>query len=392
MSNSPMNNNRGISILGFLFAIVSILAIILITLVIMVIWPVAIGPRPGTIPHVSNALTPAQPNAPIDTTNTPIALPQADYSTVVDVFTTLTQTKKFVVGVGNETGPYSYAETTGSDTYAGFEVEFVKELARRWSQHAGPITVEFVGLDITRRFTAVKDGIVDFTIAAIPNTAKNCQDAEMICTKKPYITDELKILVRASATQINDAMEVSQFCDYFQPPTLIGFITGTAAQVELPRIFSQCSFELSAEQYKEYTNREQAVQGVLTKEVAGYITHGRVLEFYSQQSSDPDQLKVVGLHSVAESGSTESFPFQVSLVVVLKEDRIGLRDLIDLTLVAMQDDQTYLQLYSNEAYGKYLGELPNLVPIRAVDCQAIELAWNKVKSPENNATKPVCAG
>lgn len=385
-----MNNSRGISILAFLFGIVSILAIILIALVILMIWPVVSGQLPGPAAQPPNA--PAQPSTPTDTTNTPTALPQSDYTTLADVFTTLTQTKKIVVGVSNEAGPYSYAETTGSDIYTGFEVEFVKELTRRWSQTVGPIAVEFVGLDITRRFTAVKDGLVDFTIAAVPNTAKNCQDAELICTKKPYITDELKILVRSSAADINETMGANQFCEYFRPPTLIGFITGTAAQVELPRIFSQCSFELHAEQYKEYTNREQAVQGVLTKEVAGYVTHGRVLEFYRQQSSEPDQMKVVGLHSVAASSSTESFPFQVSLVVVLKEDRIGLRDLIDLTFVAMQDDQTYLQLYNNESYGKYLGELPNLAPIRTIDCQAIELYWDKIKSPENSAAKPDCAG
>ena len=271
-----------------------------------------------------------------------------------------------------------------SNDYDGLEVKLFKEFSRRWGSNSGHnIDLVLVGLDINDRFQAIKSGRVDLVIAAITSSNRFCTEPAptdnkpLVCTAKPYVSDEQKALVSSSA--ISDSLDI---CMYFGLNKRIGVIKNTTFQQQMDSMFLACPANKPS--ITERGNRKEIVEAIIQGSIDVYITNGRLLEYYRDHSSNPTALKIVELIDTKTGKVPPIFP--ESFVVAMLKEREGLQQLIDNTLVAMTDDGSYEAIYkeSNLSGPTYR------LAIDKQSCSDLRSVWMLVKDTSNADATPRC--
>lgn len=267
---------------------------------------------------------PIQESEPIITatlTDTP-TLPATEIpiSTVTETLGELTVEELIVrgivrIGIHEDFEPFSYENENGNRV--GFEVDIAKEFAKRWFKGVG--TVEFHLVAGESRLSAVEDGIVDLSIAAVTRTTDRC--SRVNCTF-PYFEDGARILVRADSG-------IKGVCE------LDGKLVSATENTTEPSIIERkmpdwCEFAVDP-QAVPYPTRNEAIEAVEDGKVAAYTTDGIGLEGFANRN---DALIVVG----------DPFSSEPYSVITAKRNN-SIQQLIEVTLQEMKRDGTYNTLF-----------------------------------------------
>lgn len=208
-----------------------------------------------------------------------------------------------------------------------------------------------------------------------------CPTPVFVCTTQPYVTDQQKALIQASAG-VTDTIDI---CDFFRAKR-IGIITNTSFQQQLDSLFPACPD--SRPEIKTFTNRNEIVEAVIRGNIDAYVTNGRILEFYKRESSNANALTVVELRDT--KSSDRKLPLLAeSFVVIMKREREGLRKLVDMTLGAVADDGTYEKIFVSTPQ---LGTPVPTIQLSKRDCEAVVFGWKWIKRPESSDAGPQCVG
>jgi RND family efflux transporter MFP subunit len=207
--------------------------------------------------------------------------------------------------------PFSFTE--GLDQRVGFEVDLLREFARRWLGDAK--AVAFVPVPSARRIPTLLEGKADLIAAALTNTPARRQQIAFSYT---YFQDGQRLLVRESA-------DIDDVCDL--TGLKIAAIRESTAVDNVQRVAADCGF---TPELVLFDGHASAVHATLAGDVAAFSTDGQVLEAFVQDQP----LKVVGNHFSEE-------PYGIG---VRKGDE-RLLQLVNLTLRKMASDGTLAALY-----------------------------------------------
>jgi ABC-type amino acid transport substrate-binding protein len=238
---------------------------------------------------------------------------------------------RLTVAVQDNFNPFSFLDT--DQQRVGFDIDLMREFARRWLGDANAVT--FVPVPPDRRIATLLEGKVDLIAAALTHTPARQQQ---IAFSHTYFQDGQRLLVPERA-------EVNDLCD-LQGKT-IAVTRGSTAVDNVQTQANACGF--TAARFDAETHAE-AVQAVLTGKADAFSTDGLALE----QFAAGQPLKVVGNHFSEE-------PYGLGLP---KGDET-FRRLVDLTLEAMFADGTLAALYQ-----KWFQDNLRPYPIPPIDQEA----------------------
>jgi ABC-type amino acid transport substrate-binding protein len=212
----------------------------------------------------------------------------------------------------------------------GFEVDLVREFARRWLGEADAVT--FVPVSPDQRIATLRQGAADLVAAALTKTAAR---AELIDFSQTYFKDGQRLLVAADA-------DIAGPCDLAGKKVAV--IAGTTSGDNIKAEAATCGFAIEND-LVVLERPDQAVAALLGGEVAAFTADGIALE----RLAAGQPLKVVGNHFSEE-------PYGIG---VRRGDE-RLRRLVDLTLQKMAEDGTFAALYR-----KWFGDELKPFPIEA---------------------------
>jgi RND family efflux transporter MFP subunit len=207
--------------------------------------------------------------------------------------------------------PFSFTE--GLSQRVGFEVDLLREFARRWLGDAKAVT--FAPVTSARRIPTLLAGEADLIAAALTKTPARRQQ---IAFSQTYFQDGQRLLVQESA-------DIDDVCDL--DGLKIAVIRESTAVDNVQRVAADCGFTPKLVLFDDHAS---AVHATLAGDVAAFSTDGQALEAFAQDQP----LKVVGNHFSEE-------PYGIG---VRKGDE-RLLQLIDLTLHIMVRDGTLAALY-----------------------------------------------
>jgi ABC-type amino acid transport substrate-binding protein len=218
---------------------------------------------------------------------------------------------RLMAAVQENFNPFSFLDT--DQQRVGFDIDLMREFARRWLGDADAVT--FVPVTTDRRIATLLEGNVDLIAAALTHTPARQQQ---IAFSHTYFQDGQRLLVPEDA-------EVNEVCDLQGKP--IAVTRGSTAVDHVQAQASACGF--TAELFEVETHAE-AVAAVLAGKAGAFSTDGLALE----QFAAGKPLKVVGNHFSEE-------PYGLGLP---KGDET-FRRLVNLTLATMYADGTLTALY-----------------------------------------------
>ena len=243
------------------------------------------------------------------------------------------QRGRLTAAVQDNFNPFSFLDT--DQQRAGFDIDLMREFARRWLGDAGAVT--FVPVTPERRMATLLEGKVDIIAAALTHTPDRQQQ---IAFSHTYFQDGQRLLVPEHA-------EVNDICDL--QGKIIAVTRGSTAVNNVQAQASACGF--TAERFDAETHAE-AVEAVLTGKADAFSTDGLALE----QFAAGKPLKVVGNHFSEE-------PYGLGL----PKDDETFRRLVNLTLEAMFADGTLAALYQ-----KWFQDSLRPYPIPPIDKDATD--------------------
>jgi ABC-type amino acid transport substrate-binding protein len=209
--------------------------------------------------------------------------------------------------------PFSFYGEDGRRT--GFEIDFLREFARRWLDD--PNAVTFLPVPTDARIPTLQRGRADLIAAALTKTPER---AELVDFSLTYFEDGQRLLVP-------EGSDIAGVCDL--EGTRIAAIEGATSLENIRAAAADCGFEL-ADDLVTFRRHADAVQALLAGEVDALTSDGVALRNFAKGQP----LKVVG-----EPLSREPYGFAVP-----KGDQ-RLRQLIDRTLRDMEQDGTYASIY-----------------------------------------------
>ena len=219
---------------------------------------------------------------------------------------------KFVAGVKFDFQPFGFLDE--NNQLAGFEVDLMREFAKRWLGDAN--AVEFVQVTSANRIdTLVAD---ELDIVAASMTHKRERD-ELIDFSQTYYVDGQSLLVR-SDSGINSVEDLEG--------KLVAAIQGSAAIENLQSAARRTGVSFELLPFQEYL---QAVEAVKAGQVDALTTVGVALAQFAQ---DDPNLTVAG-----ESFTSEPY----GLGIPNYDDRF--KDLVNFTLQSVVLDGTYDRMY-----------------------------------------------
>ena len=221
------------------------------------------------------------------------------------------QQGRLTAAVQDDFNPFSFLDA--HQQRVGFDVDLMREFARRWLGDADAVTLVPVTTD--RRIPTLLEGNVDLIAAALTNTPARQQQ---IAFSHTYVQDGQRLLVPEHA-------EVNDMCDL--QGKIIVVTRGSTAIDHVQAQARGCGFTA---QLLSVASHAEAVVAVLKGEADAFSTHGLALERFA--TGRP--LKVVGNPFSQE-------PYGVGLP---KGDET-LRRLVNLTLEAMYADGTLAAMY-----------------------------------------------
>jgi ABC-type amino acid transport substrate-binding protein/phage tail protein X len=223
----------------------------------------------------------------------------------------IVQQGRLRVAVDQDFAPFSFLDAHGNRV--GFDVDLVRECARRWLGDPNAITL--IPVQTSRRIPTLLEGKVDIIAAALTNTPARQRD---IAFSHTYFKDGQRLLVRADSA-------VADVCDLNGKQIVV--TRGSTAVQNVQTAAKACGFTAEL----VYVNAQsRAVEMVLKGEATAFSTDGIALERFA--AGKP--LQVVGNHFSDE-------PYGLGLA---KGETEFLR-LVNLTLEAMYADGTFAALY-----------------------------------------------
>jgi polar amino acid transport system substrate-binding protein len=209
--------------------------------------------------------------------------------------------------------PFSFYGEDGRRT--GFEIDFLREFARRWLDD--PNAVTYLPVPTDARIPTLQRGRADLIAAALTRTPER---AELVDFSLTYFEDGQRLLVP-------DASDIASVCDL--RGRKVAAIGGATSLDTIRAAAADCGFELG-DDLVTFRRHADAVQALLAGEVDAFTSDGVALRNFAEGQP----LKVVG-----EPFSQEPYAFAVP-----KGDE-RLRQLIDQTLRDMEQDGTYASIY-----------------------------------------------
>jgi polar amino acid transport system substrate-binding protein len=209
--------------------------------------------------------------------------------------------------------PFSFYGDDGRRT--GFEIDFLREFARRWLDD--PNAVTYLPVPTDARIPTLQRGRADLIAAALTKTRER---AELVDFSLTYFEDGQRLLVP-------EGSDIAGVCD-LQGRKVAG-VEGATSLDNIRAAAADCGFELG-DDLVVYRRHADAVQALLAGEVDAFTSDGVALRNFAEDQP----LKIVG-----EPFSKEPYAFAVP-----KGDE-RLRQLIDRTLRDMERDGTYASIY-----------------------------------------------
>jgi polar amino acid transport system substrate-binding protein len=209
--------------------------------------------------------------------------------------------------------PFSFSDDDGKRV--GFDVDLVREFARRWLDD--PTAATLVPVPSAERIPTLLAGEVDIVAAALTKTPAR---AELVDFSLTYFKDGQRLLVA-------EGSEIASVCDLASQP--VAAIADSTSLDNLKQQAAVCGFELN-DNLVVFESHADALAALLDGQVAAFTSDGVALESFA--AGQP--LKVVGNHFSEE-------PYGIA---VPKGDQ-RLKDAVDATLKAMADDGTYAAIY-----------------------------------------------
>ena len=234
---------------------------------------------------------------------------------------------RLVAAVESDFAPFSFEDDGGR---VGFDVDMMREFARRWL--GDPDAVTFVPVPSDQRIATLQEGGADLIAAALTRTAER---EEVIDFSQTYFKDGQRLLVAEDA-------EVVGPCDLAGKK--VAAVAGTTSLDNIKAEAAACGFDIE-DDLVVLERSDQAVAALLAGEIDAFTSDGVALE----RLADGQPLKVVGNHF-----SEEPYGFGIAR----GDDR--LRRLVDLTLQEMDRDGTYAAIYQ-----KWFGDDLSPYPLQA---------------------------
>ncbi|MGH6904737.1 MAG: transporter substrate-binding and LysM peptidoglycan-binding domain-containing protein, partial [Geminicoccaceae bacterium] len=209
--------------------------------------------------------------------------------------------------------PFSFYGEDGRRT--GFDVDMVREFARRWLDD--PKAVTFLPVPADARIATLQKGRADIVAAALTKTPQRAEEVDFSLT---YFKDGQQLLVQESSA-------IADVCDLRGKK--VAAIHGSTSLDNIKAQTERCGFELG-DNLVTFRRHDDAVEALLAGEVEAFTSDGVALEDIAKGQP----LKVVGNHF-----SEEPYGFAVP-----KGDE-RLLELINHTLKQMEQDGTYAAIY-----------------------------------------------
>jgi ABC-type amino acid transport substrate-binding protein len=248
--------------------------------------------------------------------------------------------------------PFSFYGEDGRRT--GFEIDFLREFARRWLDD--PNAVTYLPVPTDARIPTLQRGRADLIAAALTRTPERAQQVDFSLT---YFEDGQRLLVP-------EASEVADVCDL--QDRKVAAIEGATSVANVRAAAADCGFELG-DNLITFRRHADAVQALLDGAVDAFTSDGVAL----QNFAEGQPLKVAG-----EPFSKEPYAFAVP-----KGDQ-RLRQLIDKTLRAMEQDGTYAAIYE-----RWFGDEISPYPLSEAEAPVAAVApADQAASTASDAAEP----
>jgi ABC-type amino acid transport substrate-binding protein len=209
--------------------------------------------------------------------------------------------------------PLSFYGEDGRRT--GFEIDFLREFARRWLDD--PDAVTYLPVPTDARIPTLQRGRADLIAAALTKTPERAEQVDFSMT---YFEDGQRLLVPEDS-------DIAGVCDL--RGRKVAAVEGATSTDNIRAAAADCGFDLG-DDLVTFRRHADAVQALLAGEVDAFTSDGVALRNFAEGQP----LKVVG-----EPLSREAYAFAVP-----KGDE-RLRQLIDQTLRDMAQDGTYASIY-----------------------------------------------
>jgi ABC-type amino acid transport substrate-binding protein len=230
--------------------------------------------------------------------------------------------KKLIVGVMGDFPPFGTL-ITDNDCCMGFDIDIVKEFAKRWL--GDEKAVKFEQLNPDERIPLLEKGEVDLVAGAMTQTWER---EEKIDFSQTYFLDGQSLLVRKDSG-------ISTMQDL--QGERVAALLGTTSLDQIRDYIQTNGLNIAVVEFQNHTS---AIEALLThRTVDAFTTDRSALIEYANQNQE---LIVVG----------DTFTFEPYGIGIQAND-YQLRDLINSTLQEMKLDGTYDRLYK-----KWLGDAP----------------------------------
>ena len=233
--------------------------------------------------------------------------------------------------------PFSFYGEDGRRT--GFEIDFVREFARRWLDD--PNAVTYLPVPSDARIPTLQRGRADLIAAALTKTPERAEQVDFSLT---YFQDGQRLLVPETS-------EVADVCDL--EGRKVAAVEGSTSVDNIRAAAASCGFELG-ENLVTFRRHGDAVQALLEGEVDAFTSDGVALRNFAEEGP----LEVVG-----DPLSEEPYGFAAPK----GDDR--LLQLIDTTLREMEQDGTYAAIYE-----RWFGDAVRPYPLAEPDGPVVDAA------------------
>ncbi len=264
--------------------------------------------------EAGEGVTEAAETAVESATGTVVAAPpatEAAPTATADGVARILDRSRVIAVIAEDLPPFSFEQ---DGERVGFEIDLVREFARRWVGNADAVTLLPVTPD--ERIATLRRGDADLIAAALTKTAEREQ---LIDFSQTYFKDGQRLLVAEDA-------DIAGPCDLAGKKVAV--LAGTTSLDNMAAEAASCGF--ASDDAVVFERRDQAVAALLEGEVAAFTSDGIGLE----RLAAGQPLKVVGNHFSEE-------PYGIG--VRRGDDR--LRRLVDLTLQKMAEDGTFAAIY-----------------------------------------------
>jgi putative glutamine transport system substrate-binding protein len=288
-----------------------------------------INPRECIIKAAPSTSTPndSSPNIPAATPTT--ATSESTYQQVIK------KNLRFTAIVRNDCSVFSCNK---NDKLEGFEIDIMREFARRWFGNEN--SVNFLRVDSADRIPTLIQSKGDI-IAATLTITKNRQ--EVIDFSGAYYQDGQRILIHVTSSGT-----INGPCDL--EGRIVGVVEDSSGIEGIKSAIRNCSpsFSINEKNLVKFPSDQPAIEALEKGEIHAFTTDGILLE---QLAGDNKDLKVVG-----NDFTTEPYGFGVR-----KESDDRFLRLVNTTLQEMQRDRTYEAIYCS-----HFGEKSHPYPISII--------------------------